>query len=449
MRPFPLSPGHSLRGQLLWLLSVAIVLAAAAQTVLVYHMTRSEADEVFDFQMQQVALTLQGGAEPAAMAPGNSHQEENEHFDFVIQVRTPGGERLFQSAEDAALPATTTPGFSRAKVRGGHCRVFTARTPTRIIKVAQDIEVREHMAAAMALRTVAPILLLAPLLIAAVWLVVRRSTRPILRVKQQVANRVVEDLSPLRSADLPEEVKPLVEEINLLFTRLDRAFAAQRDFVADAAHELRTPLAALRLQGQGLQRAGTEEARSLATQRLLGGVDRATRLVEQMLVLARQEATQDPLRAGGVVDLGAVSSLAISDSLPWAQRKRIDLGMEAEAGVQVLGQEEILRILVRNLIENALKFTPDGGTVDVVIRAEAGRAVWAVGDSGPGIPPGERVRVFDRFYRLPGQVEPGNGLGLAIVKTIAERHQGTVTLDRSARLGGLEVRIVLPLAPSH
>ena len=445
MKRSPASHGNSLRGRLLWLLSATIVLVAIVQAGLVYRMTRSEADEIFDYHMRQVALSLQDGLTSAPQLQGVIPALEDEDYDFMIQIWSRDGTRLFQSVEGVTLPSTPVTGFSSATVRGSHFRVFSTQTTTRIIKVAQNLDARQELAANLALKTVAPILLLAPVMLAGAWLVVARSTRPILRVRDQVSIRSAEDYSPLPTEDLPEEVKPLVEELNLLFIRLGRAFEAQRDFVADAAHELRTPLAALRLQAQGIQRAEDEESRSTAVTRLIGGVDRATRLVEQLLLLARQEAVHDPLQDQEIIDLTTIAGLAISDALGLARSKHIDIGLEGERDIQVRGQLESLRILVRNLLENAVKFTPENGTIDVVIRSEGDLAVVVVVDSGPGIPSGEQPRVFDRFYRLPGQVETGNGLGLAIVKAIAERHQGEVALGRSTKLGGLEVTVYLPL----
>lgn len=441
----PASPRNSLRGWLLWSLSIAVVMAAITQAFLVYHMTIRKADEVFDHHMQQVAMSLQDGVAAVPSIQSLNRDADDDDSDFVIQIWSMDGKRVFQSADGITLPLRPDTGFSSASVRGIHYRVFSVRTPTQIIKVGQDMEARQELATDMALRTIIPVLLLAPLLIVIVWLIVRRSTRPILQARAQVSMRATEDFSPLPSADLPEEVKPLVDEINLLFIRLGRSFKAQRNFVADAAHELRTPLAALRLQVQGIQRAGDEASRTIAARRLLGGVDRTTRLVEQLLILARQESVQDPPQELAAVDLVAIASLAISDCLSLARMKHIDMGLEGgNTDALVQGQPESLRILVRNLLENAVKFTPENSTVDVAIRAEGNRACLVVADSGPGIPPEERARVFDRFYRLPGQMEAGSGLGLAIVKTIAERHQGNVVLGQSAKLGGLEVEVDLP-----
>jgi two-component system OmpR family sensor kinase len=377
--------------------------------------------------------------------PGFLRPMDDDGLGLVIQVWGADGACRFQSADRTPLPPTPVEGFASVQAGGRLYRVYSARTPATVIKVAQDLRARGRMAAGLAVQAVLPALLLVPLLLAAVWLMARRATRPILRVRDQVAGRAVEDLSPLPVAGLPDEVLPLVEEINLLFSRLDRAFAAQRDFVADAAHELRTPLAALRLQVQGLQRAGTEPVRVLATARLLEGVDRATRLVEQMLLLARQDAATGPGEVARV-DLVEVAALAMADVLPSALAKGIDLGLEDGAAGAALGQEGPLRILVRNLLENAVKYTPRGGIVDLAVRTHGNRVALVVADSGPGIPPEERQRVFDRFYRLPGQEGLGNGLGLAIVKAVAERYQGRVELGRSERLDGLEVVVSLPWA---
>ncbi len=443
----PSSSGHSLGGSLLRLLSAAVLLAALVQAGLIYRLTRAEADEVFDAQLRQVALTLQGMAAAPVADPGFRRPFDDDGLGLVIRVWAADGSSRFQSGDRVPLPAAPEDGFSRVAAAGRPYRVYSVRTAAAVIEVAQDLHARGRMAAGLAVKAVLPALALVPLLMAAVWLLVRRATRPLLRVQGQVASRAAEDLSPLPAAGLPDEVLPLVAEINLLFSRLDRSFAAQRDFVADAAHELRTPLAALRLQVQGLQRAGTGPAQAQAAARLLEGVDRATRLVEQMLLLARQEAAAEA-GAAARVDLVAVAALAIADALPSARAKGIDLGLEEGAAGTVLGQEGPLRILLRNLLENAVNYTPAGGTVDLAIRAEGDRVALVVADSGPGIPAAERERVFDRFYRLPGQEGLGNGLGLAIVKAVAERHQGRVGLGRSDRLGGLEIAVSLPPAPA-
>jgi two-component system OmpR family sensor kinase len=272
------------------------------------------------------------------------------------------------------------------------------------------------------------------------------SLEPVERVRSQVASRQADDLSPVLENGLPDEVQPLVRELNLLFGRVRTAFDAQQSFVADAAHELRTPLAALRLQAQSLERADNPEARKVAVARLTTGIDRATRLVEQLLVLARQEANA----AGGVasqpVEVAELARRTVAEMAAVAQAKGVDLGLQQADAASVDGQADALHILLRNLVDNAIKYTPGGGTVDIAVRTEPGAVKVSVEDSGPGIPPEERERVFDRFYRIAGSEAQGSGLGLAIIKSIAERHGAKLELGQSDRLGGLAATVTFPLA---
>ena len=429
----------SLRARLLWFLLGAIVLAATVQALAAYRTVLGEADQIFDYHMQQMALSLRAGLPPSAAVPGLGGAEQN--FDFVVQVWTAGGERIFESAERAGLPQRAVLGFSDVPARGTTYRVFSLQTEGLVIQVAQDMAARRQMAGALALRTVGPVALIAPLLMLVVWWVVSRSLAPVARARDQVAARQPDDLSPIGEAGLPEEVRPLVHELNLLFARVRQAFDAQKHFVADAAHELRSPLAALKLQVQGLQRAGTEASRELAIERLSAGVDRATRLVEQLLALARNEASAASGALAEAVELAEASRLAIADAAAAAQARQIDIGLVQADAVMIQGHPEALRMLLRNLVDNAVKYTPVGGRVDVGVLAEPEAAVLVVEDSGPGVPADERERVLDRFYRTGEQVVRGSGLGLAIVKSVADLHGAELTLDRSARLGGLRVMV--------
>ncbi|WP_225783236.1 ATP-binding protein [Xenophilus sp. Marseille-Q4582] len=433
----------SLRARLLAFLLAAIVLAGGVQAVVTYRTALKEADAIFDYHMQQMALSLRAGLPPSATVQGLGDGEQN--FEFIVQVWSLDGRRIFESAEDALLPQLAVLGFTEVQARGTQYRVFSMQTRGQVIQVAQDLAPRRRMAGALAWRTVAPVALMAPLLMLVVGGVVGSALRPVARVRAQVAARQPDDLSPVSGEGLPEEVAPLVEELNLLFARVRSAFEAQQHFVADAAHELRSPLAALKLQVQGLRRAGDEAAREQAVQRLNAGIDRATRLVEQLLVLARQEAQATGGAAPAAVDLQALVREAVEEALPGARARRIDLGV-AQADARVLpAHAEALRMLLRNLIDNALKYTPEGGQVDVSLQAlPDGGARLAVQDSGPGLPPAERERVLDRFYRAPGSTPGGSGLGLAIVRAVAQWHGASLQLDEAPALGGLRVRVDLP-----
>ena len=442
MKKILASSTGSLRARLLLFLLAAIVLAAGTMAFVAYRTVLKEADEIFDYHMQQMALSLRAGLPPSAAVGGIGGGEQN--FEFVVQVWTTDGVRIFESADQAALPQLAVLGFADVRARGTTYRVFSMQTRSLVIQVAQDMAVRRQMAGALALRTVAPVALMAPLLMLVVWWVVSRSLAPVARVRRQVASRQADDLSPVSEDDLPDEVRPLVQELNLLFGRVRNAFDAQKHFVADAAHELRSPLAALKLQVQGLQRANDEAARTLATARLAAGIDRATKLVEQMLALARHEASVAAGAAAEPVDLPALAKLAISDVVAAAQARQIDIGLAQADAAVVSGHPEALRMLLRNLLDNAVKYTPEGGRVDLRVTADATGAELRVDDSGPGLPADERERVLARFYRAGDAQVSGSGLGLAIVKSIADLHGATVTLGASESLGGLRVAVRFP-----
>jgi len=301
------------------------------------------------------------------------------------------------------------------------------------------------LARAAAERVVIPLIFLLPIMIGAVAWIVRRGLDPLRFVAAEVQRRDARTLAPLGTDHLPREIEPLVNELNRLLERLRQAFAAQRAFISDAAHELRSPLTALRLQLQLLDRAPDETERLEARARLGAAVERAIHLVEQLLTLARSEP-QDAAMELENVDLAAAAADAIKDTHDLALARKIDLGLEAPPGLNVQGDREALRTLVRNLVDNAVRYTPPGGTVQVRCWSAAQRAQLEVSDTGPGIPPGEKKRVFDRFYRRAAAQEDGTGLGLAIVKAIAERHGAQIDLGEAPG-GGLRVAVSFPLAP--
>ncbi len=437
---------HSLRGRLLWFLLAAISIAAVAQASIAYRTALDNADQIFDYHMQQMALALRSSAPLANAEVTAGIEAEAENTELMVQVWTPDGVQVFRTTSSARLPQHAVLGFSNINQNNTTYRVFSIQTPTQTLQVAQDMAVRRNMASNMALRTVGPIAIMMPILMLVVWWVVSGSLEPVARVRSQVAARQADDLSPVSETGLPDEVRPLVQELNLLFGRVKTAFDAQQHFVADAAHELRTPLAALKLQALSLERAESAEARQLAIGRLTAGIERATRLVEQLLVLARQEATAASGARSEKVDLAELARRAVADMASAAQSKGIDLGMQRAETVALDGQPDALTIMLRNLVDNAIKYTPSGGTIDVDVCAGEKSVIVCVEDSGPGIPAEERERVFDRFYRIAGSEASGSGLGLAIIKAIAERHGGTLQLAQSERLGGLKVVVRLPAA---
>ncbi len=461
-------PG-ALGTRLLLFLGAAIVLTALLQGLLAYRNALLQTDTLFDYQMQQTAFALRAGLPVDARGRPQGTPPEDENHEFIVQVWTNEGLRIFESALGAALPQMAVLGFADVPARGTVYRVFSLQTRSQVIQVAQDMRVRRTLARDAAWQSLLPIAMLAPVLALAVWWVVRSSLAPVQRVRRELATRRPQDLAPVPAEGLPDEVRPLVAELNALLQRVGRAFEAQQHFVADAAHELRSPLAALKLQLVALQRAPDAAAHDEAVQRLSAGIDRATRLVEQLLTLARQEAQgtaqgmqgqHDAATAAPAdVDLREVVEQALADQAVAAQQHGLDMGLSESPHLRqsfaVAGDAQALQMLVRNLLDNAIKYVPKGGRVDVGWRSDAQGRALVVEDSGPGIAEGEREQVLRRFVRGPsagfagaagsaGPQSQGSGLGLAIVQTIAQRHGARLLLDRSPTLGGLRVQVIWP-----
>ena len=432
----------SLRGRLIGLLLAAVAAIAALQALVTWRTALSETEAVFDAQMEGIALSLTGGL-AASLLSDDERGAGRTTRELIIQVWRVDGVMLYRSPTDRLLPPQAKLGFSNVRAGGHEFRVYVFRTPAQVIQVAQDTAARRQIAGQLALRAVLPIALLAPLLMLIVWGVVTRALAPLDRVRKQLAARRASDLAPIGTAGVPLEVRPLIDELNALLARLARAWDTLTHFTADAAHELRTPLAALRLQVQGLQRAPDAATRDIAAERLLAGIDRATRLVEQLLALARQEATS-PADVTEV-NLAALARAAVQDVAGAAAARGVQLQVLAPAPVPLQAQPGALAVLLRNLLDNAIRHAPDGGTVQIQALAGADaapdRAVLTVEDAGPGVPPDERARVLDRFYRAPGAPGHGSGLGLAIVKSVADQHGARLRLDESPTLGGLRVTL--------
>lgn len=435
----------SLRARLLaWLLG-GVLLVGVVGGLVEYRNALAEADAFFDYHLKQTALILRD--QPVEYLGPPTIPSNNAAYDFVVQVWTLDGERIYMSRPHAALPNFTTIGFSTVGTSSGQWRVYGTESLTKVLQIAQPMSVRRQQAAQLALRTLAPFALLVPVLGLIVWLAVGHALQPLQRLTRAMKARRVNALEPLSDQRLPDEVRPLVGSLNDLLLRLTAALDRERAFMADAAHELRTPLTALHLQLGALARAGTETERTEAMGKLSEGVQRAIRLVEQMLALARQEPRAEPTRTRFALD--ELGREIVAELVPLADSRRIDLGMSETQTVFVRGDREAVATLIRNLVDNAVRYTPAGGRVDVSTAQSAEsppRAVLRVEDNGPGIAPEERERVFDRFYRRPGMRSPGSGLGLAIVKAIASGHGASVELAEGAQRRGLAVIVSFPAA---
>ncbi|WP_031359600.1 ATP-binding protein [Caballeronia sordidicola] len=430
---------HSIRRQLLvWLLALVIVGVGFAGW-LIYRQALAEANELFDYQLEQIAAALP--SEPfSSVLQSRSDSDEG----VVIQIWNRNGVLMYYSHPRVPLAPHAELGFSTEATPRGVWRVYSAIVGDNVVQLAQPLSIRNRLAAGVAWRTLWPLVVLLPLLGMAIWIIVGRGLKPLQRVTRALDTRHPEALEPLPDNRLPEEVVPVVRALNALLSRLATALDTQKAFVADAAHELRTPLAAVQIQSQLVARAKDDESRKEALDDLQAGITRATRLAEQLLALARSEP--DGKSESKPVDLHALLDECVGGSVLVAQQRGVDLGIEANEPATISGDANALRVMFNNLIDNATKYTPSGGRVDVCLQVKDGHPTVELADTGPGIPADERERVFDRFYRAGMGASrartdvAGSGLGLAIVRRIALQHDAKVSLAESKN-GGLLVSI--------
>ncbi|MEO8407044.1 MAG: ATP-binding protein [Oxalobacteraceae bacterium] len=423
------------RHMLLWLLG-ALSLGAVLLALASYAFTLAEMNEVFDNQLKQVALTVltHHADSQAGAAQDRGNRNNSDEFNFVTQVWTADGGRLFVSVANTQIPLQRAEGLSTVNTADGLWRVYTVRSNDGVIQAAQPLQARQALAVSLALRLLLPSIVIVPLIAFLLAYALQRGLQPLTRATHEIELKSSSALAPISTADLPLEMHSLVDAINALMARLASALSAQREFTADAAHELRTPLTALGLQLDLLQQPGSNAERNAALSDMRHGITRATHLVEQLLWLSRLEpdAGSQQMQA---LDLAALARAAVAEFSARADLRNIDLGAEAHTPVVLQGDSEQLRILLNNLIDNAIRYTPVGGRIDVGVRSDARTQLplLEVRDGGPGIRADEQARVFDRFYRASSAqgadgIIPGTGLGLSIVKAIAERHHAAIEL---------------------
>ncbi len=417
----------SIRGKLVFFLVSALVIAGVVASVATYYSTRTEFSALFDAQLKHSALELAESGRLDVSCVNLIGQAPEQQI--TLQVYDAAVNRLFVDRHSVPLTIAETPGFSEFTDDSGRVwRQFAAAVGTRIVQAAQPLEVRNRLAASAALRILQPVLLLIAFLAIAIWFVIVQVLQPLNKTARAVSKKSPSSLTPLETQGLPFELKSLVDAINHLMQRLGDSLTAQQRFASDAAHELRTPLAGIKLQAQLLSRAKTDDDRAKYAGRLQQGVSRATRLVEQLLTIARldPDASKKPMAEAHLADI--VKSVA-EDLAPIAETKHISLTANAPTPVTALGLPDALRLMIANLSDNAIRYTPEGGRIEIGLKEDSGVAVITVTDNGPGIAPEERQRVFERFYRALGTKVQGTGLGLAIVQRIVAIHDAEIRIE--------------------
>lgn len=417
----------SIRSRIVLTLVSALVVAGLVASWATYHSTRTELSGIFDEQLRHTALELieRGDNEiQYTILVGQSPEMR-----YLVQIYDAATNRVYLSRQAETLPLAEHVGFSDITDEAGtKWRQYVATVGTKIIQVAQPVDVRDKLAVSSAMHIVQPMLMLIPFLAIAIWFVIVQALQPLNRTARAVAKRSPSSLTPIDTEGLPYELKSLVDAINSLMKRLGESLNAQQRFASDAAHELRTPLAAIKLQAQLLSRAKDPETRAKYAGRLQEGVARATRLVQQLLTIARldPDAHDKPMSE---FDLAAVAQASVEDLVSSAQAKHITLSSTGSS-LTMVGMEDAIRLMITNLTDNAIRYTPEGGRIEVAVKDDGDcHAVITVTDDGPGIAPEERSRVFERFYRALGTKVSGTGLGLAIVSRIVQMHNGTITIN--------------------
>lgn len=434
----------SLKTRIIVLWTVVWVIGVTIDATSSYWLTRKHIDELLDAHLQGAAVWLSAGKVGAI----GSHGPPQHSIDgFVGQVWENGlTEPTDNTDPEVLFDRHTKGGYSVENIHGEPYRIYTLRKDDAglVYQVGQPVAYRTDTARQAGLDSLLPTLVRLVLMWLAIPLVVNAAFSSLLRAAMQAEKVGVGNMQLLDTSNVPQEVRPFSDSINRMITRLQVSIDAEKRFIADAAHELRTPIAALQLRVDNMANAPDAASRAERENDLRDAIARSATMIRQLLELARADAQLEP----GVtepVDVRELIQKLVADLWPVADSRSIDLGVKQFEPATVQAREGELRMAVRNLVENALRYTPDGGTIDIDLFRQGGNVVVRVTDTGPGIPEASIERVFDRFYRLQAEHVEGSGLGLSIVKSVVEKYRGAITLEnRSDGVGGLKATIVLP-----
>lgn len=451
-----MKPLASLQARLVATVTALVLMVWLATAVMTWFDARHELDELLDSHLAQAAalLVVQQAREiedddrsldaPALhrYAPKVAFQVFHEGR-LVMRSANAAGEPMIPPAEKFRS------GFRTVQIAGTAWRVFAAHGAKRDVQVyvGEQVDSRASILWAVLRSTVWPALAALPLLALAIWWAVFRGMAPLRKLGRALAERSPQSLHPVSLQRAPSEMRPMLDSLNGLLTRIQTLIESERRFTADAAHELRTPIAAIRAQAQVAMGETDDAKRRHALQSTLDGCDRATRLVEQLLTLSRLEAGTEPAKSA--FNLADLTRQVIADTALAAtgRRQSVELNAAPDAlAMQVNGDAALLSVLIRNLIDNASRYSPAGSRISVTITATGNAAQLCVEDSGPGMADADLERLGERFYRALGNDAPGSGLGWSIVRRIAAAHGAHIDVGRSSELGGMRVNVSLPLS---
>ena len=432
---------YSLKKRLIIYVSVFSIALGCLLIFSAYRIALQEINEVLDAQMQNLAERVaQHDPEPV-----QSKFDQARHYheeDLFVDVWSYANEEHKSHAMNLLVHPVKKAGFYTHKTAQGVWHTYILPLEHYQIQVSQQQSTRQHLALELAGSMFIPYLLFMPFVIWGLSWIISRSLQPLDDFKAELAQRDSEELSAIQSDNYPLEIVPTITEMNHLFERISSAQQEQRQFIADAAHELRTPITALNLQMQILLKQ-FPDAQEL--QNLSKGLIRIQHLVSQLLSLAKQDASILEVETKQQFLLNQVAVNCVEQLVHLAMQKEIDLGMERQEDVLLYCQESAVHSIIYNLIDNAIKYTPNQGVINVSVFEQAGFAMIQVEDSGPGISPELYEKILKRFYRIHHHLEIGSGLGLSIVDKATERLGGKISFSKSTSLGGLQVNVQLPL----
>lgn len=441
---------RSLQGRLLVLVLGVVTGVWVATAAMTWRDVRHELDELLDGHLAQAAALLVvqqsgevGDGHEAADVPTLHRYAPKVAFQVFHE-----GQLTLRSPNAPDLPMgggkSFKPGFATVAIEGFAWRVFAAQGAEHDVQVyvSERMDSRNSILWAVLRSTLWPMLVALPLLALVSWWAVYRGVAPLRKLGRTLAARQPQALQPVVVAGAPSEMVPLMDALNGLFDRIARMIESERRFTADAAHELRTPIAAIRAQAQVALGETDDAMRRHALESTLQGCDRATRLVEQLLTLSRLEAGAAPALVP--IDLAALVRQVVAEAAPQAIRCQQAITLEADGQFPVHGDSILLAVLVRNLVDNAIRYSPPGASVSVSVAAGAGGTVLRIEDSGPGMKKEEAQRLGERFFRVVGTGQGGSGLGWSIVRRIAALHQASIQVRKSPGLGGLTAEIEFP-----
>jgi len=428
---------NSIKRFLLIYIALSILVVYALISFASYWVSKEELDELYDANLQQYAHAV--AAQHINIEDETSLYQNNQvgagkdiegEQEFFLRVLAEDGRVLYVSHPNTKLPVPTTMGLSTEKIENKQWRFFALKAKNRTIQVAQSLKLRKTTIKETAYSLMVSQLAFIPLLVLLIFYAIRKALSPLSMLSKQIQHRDSYDLNPFADDNVPAEVRPLVQSLNMFMGKVSFMVDVLKRFTSDAAHELRTPITGLKLQLTALEQSNSKSERECAIKNLKSGIARSEQLVSQLLTLSRIDPDNKSRHIQSLNMLELVKE-SFQELLPLAQEKSIDIGLMKADDCEINASRQEIKVLINNILDNAIRYTPNGGKIDVSVISQAGNVNLEVKDSGPGIPQHELERVFERFYRGENQHIPGSGLGLAIVKEIAIQHKAIIQLSNN------------------